>query len=218
MCRSPYVFDARNGGCVQPTTCADVEVTGEYQLRLGFAAFCLVADGAKWMKISSWGESAPLSTGARSGAECATVRGRDCKLSDRDINLVIDSSRERYYRLEADGKDDKMYLYTDNPYSDTAVSWGIGPRVAQGIVSDAFPGDELRQHGPSFTQNFVDFYYVTDAAYRRTTGCQRYFVGHGRVDCYSNSRCNCRCISGGTQCSHGRYRPVPNWSMYIAQA
>ena len=50
------------------------------------------------MKISSWGESAPLSTGARSGAECATVRGRDCKLSDRDINLVIDSSRERYCR------------------------------------------------------------------------------------------------------------------------
>ena len=48
------------------------------------------------MKISSWGQSAPLSTGARSGAECATVRGRDCKLSDRDINLVIDSSRERY--------------------------------------------------------------------------------------------------------------------------
>ena len=32
-----------------------------------------------------------------------------------------------------------MYLYTDNPYSDTAVSWGIGPREAHGIVSDAFP-------------------------------------------------------------------------------
>lgn len=218
VCRFPYVLDGLNASCVQPSTCADVETTGEYQLRLGFAAFCLVADGAKWMKISSWGTSYGLSTGARSGGECATARGRDCKLSDRDINLVVDASGERYYRLEADGVDDKMYLYTDRPYTDTAASWGVGPREAHGIVSDVFPGEELRQHGPSFTQNWIDFHYVTDLAYRRTTSCQRYMVGHGRLDCYSNSNCNCRCISGGYQCSHGRYQPVPNWSMYIAQA
>lgn len=219
-CRPPFVLKGTE--CVRPKTCADVDVSGEYSLRtdlgLEFNVYCEVADGNKWMKISAWSQSYTLNTGTWNAAACGTRTGNNCKLSDIQINSIINSpSNARFYRLVPDQFPSNVYLYTERDYRDSSYSWNINPRASRAMVSEVFLEDELRYHATFFSQDWMDFYYVTNTAYQRTSTCERYFVGHGRRDCWSNG-CSCRCIRGGSSCNRGRYAYIVGWTMYIAAA
>jgi len=215
-CTAPYAI--RDGKCGRITSCNDAEVSGEYILISGLSVYCLVADGYKWLKINSWSRTYSTTSSANSPDLCGTARGINCKLSDYDINdYITDPHNQRIYRLEAEGRAKKIYLHTANDYDDLEKSFGIGPRSTRAMVKTDFNYEELLYDAGVFTQDWIDFYYVSKNNYRTYNTCERYFMGHRYFDCYPSGRGQ-RCISSGATCidTPTRYGLIPGWTMYIA--
>eukprot|EP00040_Diaphanoeca_grandis_P029205 m.170490 g.170490 ORF g.170490 m.170490 type:complete len:434 (-) comp31611_c4_seq3:268-1569(-) len=215
-CHVPYV--ARGNQCIQPSSCNDVNITGEYILTNDLPVYCFVGDNHKWTKINSWSRSYTTTTNAVAPSLCGTKRGLNCKHSDDNINAMISAPHnKRIYRIEAEGRPKKIYLYTNYNYNDNLQSFGIVPRQARGMVKTDFDLAEMKFLAPVFTQDWIDFYYMSKTAYRELNTCERYFVGHRYFDCYPSGN-NKRCITAGAYCPEitPRYGIIPGWTMYIA--
>eukprot|EP00041_Stephanoeca_diplocostata_P019222 m.410596 g.410596 ORF g.410596 m.410596 type:complete len:450 (+) comp21246_c1_seq50:153-1502(+) len=190
-----------------PTTgginsCNEVSTSGTYRFRGNFSAYCLIADGAHWMKISHWDQYYTQTTEAVNPALCAAATTSPsvfCKLSDAQINSVIPaSSQDRYYRLNTTEYPQKMYLYTSQVYNDVQTSFGVNARQTRGMVTTQFSA--AVRGATTFSQNWIDFLHVTDTTWSQGQGCLRYFIGHGANDCW-DTVCSCRCIRAGAGCA-----------------
>ena len=62
--------------CSERRSCTDVTSTGTYTMANGATVYCLVADGKKWTKISSWSQGYDITTGARNAAACTLTTRR----------------------------------------------------------------------------------------------------------------------------------------------
>mmetsp|Transcript_11361 Transcript_11361/g.34205 ORF Transcript_11361/g.34205 Transcript_11361/m.34205 type:complete len:424 (-) Transcript_11361:162-1433(-) len=203
-------------------SCAQATRSGTYQIRSSaglFSAYCLVRGGGEpnWMLISAWsGNGYNINTAAVRASACATGNPTGfCKLSDVQINSVI-TNGARYYYLDTTTSAENMYIYTERQYQDNARSWNAMSATTRGAVRSTWAAN---LPGTLFSRPWIDFLYVRDGQFNRQETCQRYFVGHGALDCWSGAN-NFRCIRGGSQCSlvASAYSYVQNWKMYVAAA
>ena len=94
---------------------------------------------------------------------------------------------------------------------------GLEPGIGMAVRGDSFDQAAL-QNGPTFARPWIDFFFVNDgqAPAARDQSCERYFIGHGSVDCWpgTGTLAGQRCIRGGQSCDNHALQS--RWSMWVA--
>lgn len=164
------------------------------------------ADGGAWTKVYQIDGQTQF---ALSSAAVGTINSPDvtesAKMSDADINSIA-KSRDGYshvYKGYSPKASKNLYIRTNQPFDDTKRSWNVGTSAQIGLA-DSYSGVTTWAAIKGGTHG-IDLLYTSPNLGGES--CNRYFLGHGAVDCYSGDA-NKRCVRGGTAC--GSDYPILN--------
>jgi LruC domain-containing protein len=205
--QASQAYGGRAAGAAPTTPVADASCR--------YATLC--EGGKAWTKIyqiangfDRASSSFPLTTAAVGDVRSPST-GFNAKLSDAAINALATplDGYARVYRMHSTDASQKLYVRTQNAYNDLLSSFGViggATRVALGGTYNtvgtwaSLPG---ANHG-------IDLLYTSPNLGGES--CDRYFLGHGALDCWSGPS-NVRCVNGGAYC--GGYRKLQNVTLWI---
>merc|ERR1711920_442120 len=121
------------------------------------------------------------------------------KLADASINAIA-AGRDGYkrlYRLKSSDNGNAVYLRSNEAYDDMKATWGMkGGSATKACLSVNYKSCKtwasLPGHG-------LDLLHSSPGIGGQS--CQRYFMGHGGLDCWPSNG-GYRCVRGGGSCRH----------------
>lgn len=120
------------------------------------------------------------------------------KLSDKMINS-ISKGRDGYsrlYKLSSPDNGNSAWIRAKDAYNDLKPTWGMKPGNTKICLASKYQScgtwANMAGHG-------LDLLHSSPGIGGQS--CQRYFLGHGGLDCWPSNG-NYRCVRGGGSCRH----------------
>merc|ERR1711912_29464 len=121
------------------------------------------------------------------------------KLSDSAINSIAHGrdGYSRIYRLHSPDNTNQAWFRTKDAYNDMAANWGMQANSNTRVcLATSYQNCKT---WASFASHGLDLLHSSPGIGGQS--CERYFLGHGGLDCWPANG-NYRCVRGGGSCRH----------------
>jgi hypothetical protein len=197
------------------TVCHDGPAAKIISTPAGFMPYEEDGAGQKWVRVIQMKEDIAVSRDEVGDIKVSLSDGGDsAKVSDDTINFFTHKSGRRVYRIKSLKKAAKYaYISVAEEHDDTKASWGMVTRSSFIKLADDKLDCSNTNGWGKFTHAWVDLLYSTPR--QATEDCDRYFMGHGRFDCYRKPNMNVRCICGGSRCNPRSYPMLDDVEVHV---